>query len=373
MKKKIICSICMLLLYFSAFTQIKLSAKIGYTSTNVFMENTNTWISNGFAQLSADTGSKEQVKANVTVQVNNTGFILDRAYVKFRLPWIVKDTSVRLSFGKMPLSWGKGMYFNAGDSIFGYLPSMQSESPLPISDDEYRTATEWMAVAYFPIANFSYAECVVLPPLSLKINHGESLASQNFTGAVRDNGGSVGTRLVFEIPATVITSIEASYMLSRKLSIEDTYIHTVAVNIDGTLFFDYTACAAIQWSGKKLDLLNGSNFPFIVSGSIFKNWYIPFGENDMPLSVRFEGAYMHNTGETELFPLISLGITDTIHASLCALLQLKKETYTPSCSFTWKAAIQGLQITATGFMQFNNAQNAKISSGGFSFSGIYRF
>jgi hypothetical protein len=116
-------------------------------------------------------------------------FTLEKAYVKTRLPGFPDGSSSRLSFGKMPIAWGQGTFFNAGDILFGSMPNQTS-----LFSSEYRTDTDWMGVFYLPLGDWSFVETAGLPPM----RSGET--------------GRGGGRFVLTPGWTILNSIEAGYL-----------------------------------------------------------------------------------------------------------------------------------------------------------------
>jgi hypothetical protein len=94
-----------------------------------------------------------------------------RAYAKARFPWLAGGY-FHITAGKAPLSWGDGLYYNAGDVLFSTVAAGAD-----LTDETIRDNSRWMIAGFFPLGRFAFVEPVVLPePFGL--------------GAMSANGGA---------------------------------------------------------------------------------------------------------------------------------------------------------------------------------------
>lgn len=257
----------------------------------------------GGMRLSLDSSKSEDVKASARISVDSVDALtLDRAYVKARFPWLIPDSSLRMTVGKAPLAWGKGFVFNAGDPIFGSMPTFTG-----LSDGEYRTATDWMAVAYIPLAQFSFAELVYLPPMQKK---------GMLEGTISNRAGG---RLFVTPDFQLLQSIEGGYLFEQTKAEKK---HTGYVALDGSLYFDYYGAVSVS-----TDIINGSESEeendndkritaYQISFGLFRAFrFIP----GLPFSIRAEGLLFPEDNKQIWYPAIQSSVTDSISISLQGL------------------------------------------------------
>lgn len=172
----------------------------------------------GGARIFLDSARTDAVKTAIACTISSDGTAtLDRAYAKARFPWVVEDTTLRITAGKSPLSWGKGFLFNAADPVFGAVPAVAS-----LSAGDYRTATDWMETVYLPLGGFSFVEAVYLPPVNSRHNR-------------------AGSRLVLAPSWRFAQSFEVSYLF------EEGPVHTASLAADGSLWADWYAACSGTW------------------------------------------------------------------------------------------------------------------------------
>jgi hypothetical protein len=84
---------------------------------------------------------------------------LTRAWVRARFPWFA-ERSFHITAGKAALTWGEGLFYNAGDVIFG-----AELNPQDLTGTLERNRADWLVHAFLPTGTFSFLEPVVVLPL----------------------------------------------------------------------------------------------------------------------------------------------------------------------------------------------------------------
>ncbi len=262
----------------------------------------------GGVTLSVDSTKADAVKSSIRFTVDNTAALsLEKAYIKARFPWVVSDTSLRFTAGKAPLSWGKGFVFNAGDLVFGSVPPLAG-----LSNGEYRTAADWMALAYLPLGPFSFAELVYLPPVSRSAGGSVTTGGSEPAAAVSAPSplNRAGGRMYLSADAGFLQSVEGGYLY------EEATIQKGYLALDGSLFFDWYGSASIRTE-------QGNKNRYELSFGLFRVFnFIP----DVPLSFRAEGLVYPEQNRLIWFPSLQAGLTDSLSASFQGLFATGKET-----------------------------------------------
>ncbi len=159
-----------------------------------------------------------------------TGAVFDvsRAWVRARFP-LGDDYTFRVMTGKNSLSWGHGVYFNAGDLLFG-----SSTAAADFTSDVLRDETRWLLSAYFPLGRYAFFEPLVLPPAYV---FGDASGGPDRDAADAEKT-SAGGRLQAKWLGTVW---EAGY-LYRGTEAE----HNPYVSLQGHFLLDWYAAAAAR-------------------------------------------------------------------------------------------------------------------------------
>ncbi|MCD1653692.1 hypothetical protein K7J14_03140 [Treponema zuelzerae] len=220
----------------------------------------------GIARISLDSAKNDAIKGRVSFSLADTSgskpvenqLALEQAWIKTRFPWITENSSLRLTAGKAPLSWGRGFLYNAGDPVFGAVP--ETISP---GTGEYRTATDWLASLYLPLGDFSFAEFLALP---------------------YENAGA-GARLFFTPELGALHSIEASYLAREAETVSAA--HTASLSADGTIWADWYASASLSAPFETSPA--PENMTGRISGGVFRMFSPPAVES---LSFRLEALYI---------------------------------------------------------------------------------
>lgn len=250
----------------------------------------------GGITLKLNSARADAIKGNIQLSADSdANLALDRAYLKARFPWFVQDTSFRLTGGKAPLSWGKGFVFNAGDPVFGALPST---SLTGTDSSDYRTAADWMTVATLPVGGFSFAELVYLPPV-------DAVAKENAGDETAEVHNRAGGRLFVTPGLGLLQSIEAGYLFAEGP------VNTIYIALDGSLFFDYyaSACSYVSSVNAKWQADYATSF------GIFRMIDVP----NVPLSIRAEGLIYPEYNRQLWYQSVQAGISDSLQLTVYGL------------------------------------------------------
>lgn len=125
--------------------------------------------------------------------MRQSSFNLDiaRAYIKVRFP------ALKLMIGKHRLSWGEGVYCNAGDVIFG-----STDQTASLTADTLRDEATWLTAINIPLGRFSFLELIAIPMEGALDLYLQDLQLAAQTGQQADNSvfninrSSAGGRLV---------------------------------------------------------------------------------------------------------------------------------------------------------------------------------
>ncbi|OJF77122.1 MAG: hypothetical protein BKP49_03025 [Treponema sp. CETP13] len=195
--------------------------------------------------ISSSTDStKGYITASYTESTVDDGILtLDKAYLKTRIP--INNNTLRLSIGKMPLSWGYGQIYNAGDIVFGAEPEITDSS---IS----RTYTQWMMSGSISILpDFLSIEPLVVIPM-------KNYATNDLYPDTRYGG-----RLFFTPYTKQLESFEIGYLINNDFDESQIY-----VGFDGNLLADYTLCSTITI----YDTTEETEDSWAISGGLQKYW-----------------------------------------------------------------------------------------------------
>lgn len=343
------------------------------------------WTSSGYVQLNLETGG-QTIKAYVSgsYYVNTPDMniflkdgksdsvahsaALDRAYVKIRLPWI-EGHKMRLNIGKMPVSWGYGKMYNAGDIIFGVLPSDSNSSQsggLAVTESslsELRAEADWFVNASLLIVSSIIFEPLLRLPLSL----------EDFQGTNKQvDTPSFGGRILWTPYWQALESAETGYLASR-----DGKTHYAYAGLDGNLYVDYNLCAQVRIN---TDSQNSPDAEWIVSGALAKTFIFTNYDTgyEMPLSIRLESLWIPTqNNHSVLFAFVSAQVTDILSIALNWIGTVHDGTTTnnqASTSHLLSAGvtlipIQGLEFTLSGLIDVEKPSNMT----GIAIGSTYRF
>jgi len=376
----------------SAFSQVVFSGKVQANTGWLRLSDPTSgtaydlWTGSGYVQLNLETEGSQTIKGYVsgsysvnspdmgefatngnTMAVVQSGE-LDRAYVKIRLPWF-DGRKMRLNIGKMPVSWGYGMVYNAGDIIFGALPSDSSggtTSGFATSESslsELRAAADWFVNASLPIVSGLSFEPLFRLPLSLN----------DFQGANKQvDVPSFGGRILWTPYWQALETAEAGYLASR-----DGKTHYAYAGVDGNLSVDYNLAAQARID---TDSDKSPDTQWVVSGALAKIFtFVNYDTGyEMPLSFRLEALWIPTqNNHSVLFAFASAQVTDVLGLALNWVGTVHDGTSASSAVSTAHllsasatlTPIQRLEFTLSSFI---DAEKPKDMAG-LSFGATYRF
>lgn len=268
-----------LLPFFMTAQDVSFGGKLSFGTAYLHLDNAksgsyglpeNTLVSNALVQLLMTVNAGDAVRAYFGGSVSDYALTdisgndavlqqqhvsLDKAYLKLRLPWFAGQR-MRLSMGKMPLSWGYGTVFNAGDIVFGPEPesfknsgaffSGTSESSL----SDLRTSTDWMVNASVPLVE---GALTVEPLAVLPLESGTAAAVSEESAVYSSLSASssplsgknayprAGGRIMFTPWKEKLETVEAGYLTDFTAAGQQFYAAA-----DGNLYADYNLCASFS-------------------------------------------------------------------------------------------------------------------------------
>jgi hypothetical protein len=205
---------------------------------------------------------------------SESALTLERAYVKARLADAIGGKTLRFTAGKSPLAWGRGFVFNAGDPVFGAVPTS-----VGIGDSEYRTAADWMGTVYLPLGDFSFAEAAELPPVDRKTNR-------------------AGGRICLAPGWDYFNSAEFGYLYEQD-SVNQAYFA-----FDGSIFLDYYGALSVTRNRDSDD-----DVRVAASAGLFRMFDI---SRDATLSVRAEGLAYPQFGRGLAYASAQFGFGESV-------------------------------------------------------------
>ena len=307
------------------YAETKLGAEISFNSgwghlSSPFLQNDDFWFSTAQAKVKIAPAFSSSVKAylegrfdicSVPQMINpidnsvipaeaQTSWSLHKAYMKFRLPFGFKEEYIRIAAGKMPLSWGYGLFYNAGDLIFGGNPLSSNKidssktTSLSFSSStlsEFRTLTDWIFTLTVPLVKGIQIEAVALPPI-------ENASLYNY--------GRFGGRVQFNWELAALENMEAGYIAEGNFSSQSMY-----VSFDGNIWFDYNANAKGEL--KKDEGLKKESLEF--SLSLSKIFNVRTDVQNHQLQIRWEGLWTPFAEKSGVFGFVSYQAAETVSLS----------------------------------------------------------
>lgn len=215
-------------------TSVKVSSyAAGYSNGNDGLDLTGL----ATARLSIKSTGSRDVKGEFSLDSSTASMeagglpLLDiyRAFVQTDFP------ALRLTLGKARLSWGDGIYFNAGDRLYG-----STSLTAGLSSSVFRDEARWLAAVYLPFGMFSFVEALALPPDFVL----EAAADPEYYDITHTDAG---LRIVTE---AVNTKFEAGYLYNYCDSdgdgSDDQGFHEPYVSLQGYLLLDWHLSAAAR-------------------------------------------------------------------------------------------------------------------------------
>ncbi|AEE17978.1 hypothetical protein [Treponema brennaborense] len=313
---------------FDVCAETKIGAEISLNSgwmhiQSPVIKNDDFWYSSAQAGLKIDTALSSSVKAYLEGRVDITSvpelinpeagnavpaayqanWTLRKAYMKFRLPCGLPAGEMRIAAGKMPLSWGYGLFYNAGDLIFGSDPLGTAGTDATAAADatsltfsasslsDFRTATDWIFALTVPLLNGIQIEVAALPPI-------ETASTYGF--------GRFGGRVQFNTEFAALENIEAGYLAEGNAAVQKAYL-----SLDGNLWLDYNVNVSTAF--KKDDGFDKDEMQCSVS--LAKIFYIQTDVRNHQLQLRAESLWAPFTQKLGVFSFASYQITEKLSVS----------------------------------------------------------
>ena len=362
--------------------ETKLGAEIALNSGWVHLDSSvlksnDIWNSSAEGKIKIDTAFSSSIKAYLEGRVNvsyipsvvnpltneetqpyaKTDWSLYKAYMKFRLPFGFTAGNIRIAAGKMPLSWGYGLFYNSGDLIFGSDPldSLTSinSSSLSFSSstlNDFRTMTDWIFTVSVPILKGFQTEFVVLPPLE---------------NAELYQYGRFGFRTQFNTDLKILENIEAGYLAEGDVSTQKAYI-----SLDGNLWLDYNINSSVKFSKEN----KFEKDDFELSLALSKIFNIQTDVENHKLQLRAEGLYKPFAEKLGIFGFASYQIIEELSISstyfFCSLNEendsFKSNSHYMSLAIVW-TPVKSLDISLEGMLNIINPQKLSTVQAGIKY------
>ncbi len=227
-----------------------------------------------FSLIGADTG-------------NVTSLSLDKAWVKLRFPLFSEKRKTTFTFGKAPVSWGKGYYYRCGDVLLenGYSNSEAGES------------TERNIWAVTADQSFGTG-------FALSLGYSLPLEGQKNIAAVN-------------LRKTIDTGFLKGIYLSYACRFDSEKRNKLSLSLDGTLFFDYVIGGETTFS---------SSSDFLLVFNAMKQFALDTEAMSHTLALYLGAEYSFEEKRGEGMASLSFDITERLSSSLSALLSFTGES-----------------------------------------------
>jgi hypothetical protein len=137
--------------------EISSSVKLTLMNTLATMDDETVSLTGfGTGRLTFKSAGSRNVKGQLSFDARiGDASLLDvsRAFVKARFP------GFRITLGKDTVAWGEGVFYNAGDVIFGAVPQSVDLTAEILRDDAV-----WLTSVYVPLDPYSFVEPILLAP-----------------------------------------------------------------------------------------------------------------------------------------------------------------------------------------------------------------
>jgi hypothetical protein len=358
--------VCFLLPFFMTAQDVSFGGKLSFGTAYLHLDDAksasyslpeNTLVTNALVQLLMTVNAGDSVRAYFGGSVSDYALTdisgndavlqqqhasLDKAYLKLRLPWFAGQR-MRLSMGKMPLSWGYGTVFNAGDIVFGAEPESFKSSGAVFSGtsesslSDLRTSTDWTVNASVPLVEgmVSVEPLAVLPlesgtdaAVSEESALYSSLADSSSPLSGKTACPRAGGRILFSPWLEQLETVEAGYLTDFTAAGQQFYIAA-----DGNVYADYNLCAALSLfrddlsftgtSGavKKYTPAEQTEESAVVSFGLSKLYTVTNSDTGQShtLSLRAESLVYPFTGNIKVFAFGSFSFTPVLSSSVTYL------------------------------------------------------
>ena len=216
-------------------------------------------------------------------------FSVDKAYFKTRIPFF-NDSFMRLSIGKMPVSWGYGLVYNAGDILFSENPSMSPASSFA-DISSMRSFADWAFQLYIPAGTFASVETIFLPPLE------PLYIEKHITRSA--------LRVQFLPYARFLESAELGASLQSNILLKTTDAVKLYAGIDGTIFADYNLCSSIEFSPDENETISFNKDTWSISAAVFYSFW--------KIGLRTELLYHPAAESADIFCMLSFSIIEQLN------------------------------------------------------------
>jgi len=376
-----------------SFAQVRPGGKISFSSGFAKLEENKFWYSSAEALAKLDANVSSSVKAYLEstcsilsvpeTDYTTAGFAgtvtLSKAYVKARLPWF-RGFSARMNAGKQPVSWGYGLFYNAGDLIFGSDPvnvrprsdtAFSFTSVALKSNDDYsalagtvgqsaalssgttgalsssslsdlRIASDWAFCFAAPVSKIVTIEAIALPPIDTALN---------------GSSGRFGSRTQFKIDSVVIENMEGGFISSDKMNTNEFYLA-----LDGTIFFDYNICSSVKFEDEFV------KDEWQISTSLCKNFTIRGDTQEQTLTFRAESLIKPLENDFGIFGFLSYSPTETTAFAFSYINSKTSEderVHYLGISSEWKMNTN-FSLNLQGMVNLVNPQKATLITAGVS-------
>lgn len=357
--------ICSLFFIVPIFSETEIHGSTGLSSG--FMINNQTEQSSLFfsssvssARIESSTNSiKATLECSTSLSANSMtsanishSFTVDKAYFKTRIPFI-NDSFMRLSIGKMPISWGYGMIYNAGDILFSQSPNSDLVSGSPNDISLLRSFSDWAFHLYLPLSGSIIAEAVFLPPLE-PVFITEHITRSALQFQFLPYTGFLET-------AQLGASLQNN---SREKSFNALKMYG---GLDGTLFLDYNVCSSIEFAPLANEIFVFDKDSWSLSAALFYSL--------SKAGLRTELLYHPFSKSTDIFAMISFSILDSLSTQAVYNFSYKNISGTESsAAHTVSTGLQWLPVKGISLsLTWNAAIRKPDNITGVVLSGSYSF
>jgi hypothetical protein len=279
-------------------------------------------------------------------------FSVDKAYFKTRIPFF-NSSFMQASIGKMPVSWGYGLVYNAGDILFAENPSASLLSSLT-DIGSLRSFTDWAFLLYIPAGDFASVETIFMPPLEpLHID-------EHITRSA--------LRIQVLPYARFLESAELGANLQNNIRLNKIDAVKLYAGIDGTIFADYNLCSSIEFSQDEGKTISFSKNKWLISAAVFYSFW--------KIGLRTELLYHPLTESADVFCMLNFSILEPLNAQAAynysntdiSLINENNDTHFLSAGLNW-TPVKGFSLSFLAAINIKEPDNftSVMLSGSYSF------
>lgn len=252
----------------SLFANVNFNGKLNITNTTTYINKNLTNKATyklDFKMMTINNNVKFYSELNILPDQSDTtkiSYLLNKAYIKYRIPF--KDNYIKINIGKMPISLGGGLFFNAGNLLF-------------------ESTTYTIPTSFLAQINIPFYETKDFKTLSLSLIQ---------TLPIEGNKNKITANLNYEIGTEYFDNIEFNLLYS----LDEILFST---GFKGSLFFDYGI-----YGKSKYENINDFQISFFLIKVIDK------------LSLNFEGLYNNKISKFTYTTNVSLQLSDKIKTTL---------------------------------------------------------